>query len=141
MKHGSDWGLIIASEVRGDTPIRIGEFETTPAELVHRAVVSAAQQAQSRAARSAKPAWSAGAPRLSERDKARHPETVFIASGSMPPWSEPRPEGGFAKRMLAALADRWRALTEDTRMAIALGAGLFVFAAIAGIVFATTLIA
>lgn len=141
MKHGSDWGLIIASEVRGDTPIRIGEYETTPAELVHRAVVSAAQQAQSRGARSAKPAWSAGAPRLSERAKARHPETVFIASGSMPPWSEGGTEGGWIKRTAEALAGRWRALPDNGRVTIALGAGLLVFAAIAGVVFATAAIA
>ena len=145
VRHGSDWGLITAAEVRADTPVRIGEFETTAADLVHRAVVSAAQGGRPAARAPAKPAWSPGSPRLSERAKARHPETVVIASGSMPDWAEAKTEIGWARRTFEALteaiAGRWRALSEDARLAVSLAAGFGVFALIAGIVFTATMIA
>jgi len=145
VRHGSDWGLITAGDVRADTPIRIGEYETTAADLMHRAVVSAAQGGKASAAAPPKPAWAAGAPRLSERAKARHPETVFIASGSMPPWATARPRGGWMKRVAsdvaAIVAERWRALSDNARLALALAAGFALFAMIAGIVLATTVIA
>lgn len=138
VRHGSDWGLITAADVRADTPVRIGEFETTAADLVHRAVVSAAQAA---ALRPTGPAWTPGPPRLSDRAKARHPETVFIASGSMPPWAMPAPPRSRVRRIAEAVGQRWRALSDDARLGVALAAGLATFLVIAAGVLAVAVIA
>lgn len=136
MRQGSDWSLITAAEVNDETPIRIGEFETTAGDLVRDAALAAARPEAPSA-----PAWSAPEPRLSPRARNRHPETIFIASGSLPPWSAMQREAPPAHPRLAAIAERWRALPENMRFALALLAGVGVFLAIASIALAVALLA
>jgi hypothetical protein len=129
MRQGSDWSLITAAQVQADTPIRIGEFETTAADLVRDAAV-AAERPEAPAA----PAWAT--PRPSPRYRDRHPETIFIAAGSLPAWSAMQREPPPAHPRLAAIAERWRALPENARVALALLGGVGAFLAIASIAWA-----
>ena len=135
MRQGSDWTLITAAPVQADTPIRIGEFETTAGDLVRDAAVAAA-----RPPAPAAPAWAAPQPRLSPRARDRHPETIFIAAGSLPAWSAMQREPPPAHPRLAAIAERWRALPENARVALALLGGVGAFLAIAAIAWAVAAI-
>lgn len=72
-KLGSDWTLISVAKVKYDTPIRIGEFDTTVAHLL-RDVDPIAVYIDS----APLPPWATPAPRLSPTARAQHPETVHI---------------------------------------------------------------
>ena len=133
VRQDSDWSLITAMEVRPDTHVRIGEFETTVADLLRDA-----EPAADRADAPAASPWAAPAPRLSPRARARHPETIYIAGGPMAAWRSSL-DGGAPGRP-NPLASRWRAMPEDTRILLSLLAGVGAFLAIGLIVLAVALI-
>lgn len=97
-RQGSDWHLVTAENVNYDTPIRIGEFETTVAQLLREvdplAVYLAAPPT---------PPWETPEPRLSPDERALHPGTTHIgwtpaiAPAALfppaPPPAPPRPAG------------------------------------------------
>lgn len=80
---GSDWHLVTAENVNYDTPIRIGEFETTVAHLLREIDPLAVYLASS-----PEPPWETPDSRLSPDARTQHPETTHIGWG---PGSAPIP--------------------------------------------------
>lgn len=88
-RQGSDWHLVTAENVNYDTPIRIGEFETTVANLL-REIDPVAVYLDT----SPKAPWETPGPRLSPDERAQHPETIHVGwgPGSAPiPLFQPQP--------------------------------------------------
>jgi hypothetical protein len=81
-RHGSDWHLVTAENVGYATPIRIGEHETTVAELLHELDPLAVYMTAAPA-----PPWTAGEPRLSPEERAQQPATIHVGwgPGNAPP--------------------------------------------------------
>ena len=79
-QQGSDWHLVTAENVDYITPIRIGEIETTVAKLLQNLDPLAVYMEQR-----TEPPWIPSSPRLSEAEKAHHPETIIqFGWGSAP---------------------------------------------------------
>jgi hypothetical protein len=105
-RQGADWHLVTAENVTYDTPIRIGEFETTVAELL-REVDPLAVYMEAPPA----PPWAAPEARLSEDERALHPETTHVGwgpAGEPPRLFQPQrpatPDGGLPRHPLAVVA-------------------------------------
>jgi hypothetical protein len=71
-RQGSDWHLVTAENVDYITPIRIGEIETTVAEMLQNLDPLAVYMEER-----TEPPWIPSSPRLSEDAKAHHPETIM----------------------------------------------------------------
>jgi hypothetical protein len=80
-RQGADWHLVTAENVGYETPIRVGEFETTVAHLLREVDPLAVYMEPS-----PEPLWMAPEPRLSEDERALHPETTHVGWG---PGGEP----------------------------------------------------
>ena len=80
-RQGADWHLVTAENVTYNTPIRIGEFETTVAALLREVDPLAVYMEPS-----PEPPWAAPEARLSEDERALHPETTHVGWG---PGGEP----------------------------------------------------
>ena len=130
--QGSDWSLITAAEVNRDTPVRIGEFETTVAELL-REVAGLPVRVDA----PAPPPWATPTPRLSERDRARHPETTLVEGDPLvelarieqeaaPPQPRPMPQSRPAPQPTPAQAARpsMVGIKDAVPILVGLGAGL-----------------
>ena len=92
-RQGSDWHLVTAENVNYGTPIRIGEFETTVADLLREVDPLAVYMGSS-----PEPPWETPESRLSPDARAQHPETTHVdwAPGFAPiplfqPQTTPRP--------------------------------------------------
>ena len=72
-RQGSDWHLVTAENVNYDTPIRIGEFETTVADLLREVDPLAVYMGSS-----PEPPWETPESRLSPDARAQHPETIHV---------------------------------------------------------------
>jgi hypothetical protein len=72
-RQGSDRHLITAENVNYDTPLRIGVFGTTVAELPREVDPRAANMGPS-----PEPPWAKPEPRLPPDERAQHPETIHV---------------------------------------------------------------
>ncbi|HEY7608382.1 MAG TPA: FHA domain-containing protein [Alphaproteobacteria bacterium] len=104
-RQGSDWHLVTAENVDYETPIRIGECETTVAKLLREVDPLAVYMD------SAEPPWVTPGPRLSPDELAHQPETTYVGWGPgaeplplfpPPPPAPPRP--AWARRRFVVLA-------------------------------------
>jgi len=99
VRQGADWSLVTAAEVRRDTPLRIGEMETTVAELLRDIDPRAGRSGEGSAA-----PWATPDPRLSPRARARHPETTHITPDQLAELQALRAEVTAAKPLPAVKA-------------------------------------
>lgn len=105
-RQGADWHLVTAETVAYGTPIRVGEFETTVAQLL-REVDPLAVYMEAPPA----PPWAAPETRLTEDERALHPETTHVGwgpGGEPPRLFQPQrpavPDGGLPRHPLAVVA-------------------------------------
>jgi len=104
-RQGADWHLVTAENVTYATPIRIGEFETTVSALLREVDPLAVYMDPS-----PEPPWAVPEARLSEDERAQHPETVHVGWGPAgePPrlFEPPRPlprDSGLPRRPLVVV--------------------------------------
>jgi hypothetical protein len=104
-RQGADWHLVTAENVTYGTPIRIGECETTVAALLHDVDPLAVYMEAP-----PEPLWAAPETRLSEDERALHPETTHVGwgpGGEPPRLFEPQrpaaPDPGLPRRPLAVV--------------------------------------
>jgi predicted component of type VI protein secretion system len=74
-RQGADWHLVTAENVDYDTPLRIGEFETSVARLLREVDPLAVYMD------STEPPWAAPGSRLTPEEHAQRPETIHIGWG------------------------------------------------------------
>jgi hypothetical protein len=105
-RQGADWHLVTAETVTYATPIRVGEFETTVAEIL-REVDPLAVYMEAPPA----PLWAAPEARLTEDERALHPETTHVGwgpGGEPPRLFQPQPaaapDGSPPRHPLAVVA-------------------------------------
>lgn len=96
-RQGSDWHLVTGENVTYATPIRIGEFETTVAKLLHEVDPLAVYM------ESTEPPWVASGSRLTDDERAQQPATIHVGWG---PGAEPTPLMG-PKQDAAAWKPAW----------------------------------
>lgn len=96
-RPNSDWHLVTGENVTYTTPIRIGEFETTVAQLLREVDPLAVYM------ENPTPPWVASGSRLTDDERAQHPETIHVGWG---PGGEPTPIFG-PKQDAAAWKPAW----------------------------------